>query len=439
MAKLRKIVYDADGVGFTIYETLKSTKAGPTRYWLLEDYSTGKRRLLNHKTQKAARQRADAIRAAMVKGQAHRMALSNGEWQDVCLALEIVRSVPTGDSLASAVGSWAVCIGMLDGRATLLDAVKYYLTTHKGNGPPLKPTRFANAAKLYHSFKVKDGKADSHCKNILCRLGRLEKVLPPDVRLDELSAGQLEQAVLAYDLGKKTRNEYRLVLINLYKWAMKQNPPLVPVGFNPATQMDRHDVVGADIEFPRVAELRAILAGLQAKRPDLVPMTVLVCFGALRPSEAVRLEWKEIGTEHIRLPGKKSKTGHPRQIPIQKNLSTWLAQWRKSDGFVCPPTSLPHVNAAIRRASGVRLSHDGLRHGYGTHRHQIIKNIAAVAGEMGNSARICERHYVNAFCTEQEAEKWFAIMPETPTNVISLKDAPAQKAELAATSAITSP
>ena len=54
MAKLRNMVYEADGVGFTIYETIKSTKSGPTRYWLLEDYSTGKRRLLNNKTKKAA-------------------------------------------------------------------------------------------------------------------------------------------------------------------------------------------------------------------------------------------------------------------------------------------------------------------------------------------------------------------------------------------------
>jgi len=44
--KHNKFVYDADGVDFTIYKTVKSTKAGPTTYWLLEDYSTGKRRLL---------------------------------------------------------------------------------------------------------------------------------------------------------------------------------------------------------------------------------------------------------------------------------------------------------------------------------------------------------------------------------------------------------
>jgi hypothetical protein len=40
MAKRRKTVSGADDVPFTIYETVKSTQAGPTKYWLLEDYST---------------------------------------------------------------------------------------------------------------------------------------------------------------------------------------------------------------------------------------------------------------------------------------------------------------------------------------------------------------------------------------------------------------
>src|SRR6266404_4143510 len=107
------IVYNANGIEFTIYKTIKSTKSGPALYWVLEDYSSGKRRLLNNPTEKAARERADEIRAAMVKGQASRMALSHGQWQDLCIALEIVRSAETNDSVASAVRSWAECTAML--------------------------------------------------------------------------------------------------------------------------------------------------------------------------------------------------------------------------------------------------------------------------------------------------------------------------------------
>jgi hypothetical protein len=63
------------------------------------------------------------------------MALSKGQWQDACIALEIVRSLPTGDSLASAVQIWARCIGMLDGKTDLVSAVRFFLAHYNGPGP----------------------------------------------------------------------------------------------------------------------------------------------------------------------------------------------------------------------------------------------------------------------------------------------------------------
>ena len=77
----------------------------------------------------------------------------------------------------------------------------------------------------------------------------------------------------------------------------------------------------------------------------------------------------------------------------------------------------------IRRASGVRLSHDGMRHGFGTHRQVLLKNIAAVSGEMGNSVAVCRRHYANPFCTEVEAGEWFSLVPSSPQNVVPLPTA----------------
>jgi integrase len=310
---------------------------------------------------------------------------------------------------------------MLGGKTTLLDAVKSYLANHRGDGPPPKPARFDEAAKLYHAFKVAQGKSRSHCKNIHSRLDRLVEELPAGVLLDELTAGQLENAVLDFGLAPKTRNEYRIMLANLYSWGAKQNPPLVPKGFNPAREMERYDVQRNEIEFLHVADLRRILAALPAKRPDLVPLVVLVCFAGLRPSEAVRLDWNEVGEDYIRLPARKSKTGFGRQIPVQPNLKQWLAQWRKGSGLICPKVSLGHINDAIRHACGLRLSHDAMRHGYGTHRQVVLKNIAAVAGEMGNTVGVCRQHYANPFCTEREANEWFAIGPVTVDNILKMQ------------------
>ena len=422
MTEKTKFVYNAAGVEFTIYKTTKPTKSGPRVYWLLEDSSTGKRRTLNNKTQKDAERRADRIRAAMVKGQAHRHTLTNGEWQDLCIALEVVRSHHTGDSVGSAVRTWAHCTAMLGDRGTLFDAVKYFVANHRSNGPQLKPIRFDEAAKLYHAFKVAEGRSAQHCQNICSRLvNQLPQKLPSGVMLNELTAGQLEAAVVSLGLHPKTRNEYKILLGNLFKWAAKQNPALVPKNFNPGREMERCAVKQAEVDFLRVADLKKILSSLPAKRPDLVPLVVLVCFSGLRPSEAVRLDWSEVGDRYIRLPGKKSKTGYSRQIPIHDNLKKWLALWRKDNGLVCPEISLVHVNPAILRASGVRLGHDALRPGYGTHRQQIIQNVGTVAEEMGHSMVVCRRHYLNAFCTNEEAVEWFKIAPadDGPTSVIA--------------------
>ena len=295
MATKSKYVYNANGVDFTIYKVEKPTKSGPKTYWLLEDFSTGTRRTLNNVSREAAERRADGIRAAMVKGQAHRLLLSNGQWQDVCIAVEILRSANMAESLGSATRSWVECVTILDGRATLRDAVKFFVGHNYGKGHQLKTIRFDEAAGLYHAFKVADGKSESHCGNIFSRLKRLGSKLPTGVLLDNLTAGQLENAVVSLGLSPKTRNEYKIVLGNLYAWAGKQNPPFVPKGFNPGKEMERCKVKHGEVEFLDVKALKLILSALPAKRSDLLPLVVMVCFAGLRPSEAVRVEWKEVG------------------------------------------------------------------------------------------------------------------------------------------------
>ena len=420
--KHQPILHDANGIIFKIHETTKTTKSGPRAYWLLEERITsGKRRLLSNTSEKAARRRADKIRAAMVKGQASRMALSHGEWQDVCVARQIIRK--RGWSLTAAASEWADCTDRLPVAVSLLDVTNYYLRNHINGGPPSQPTGLVAAAERYHQFKLDAGKSKGHCRNIRSQMDSLLKALPPGVRLDELTAGQLDAVVVSFGLKAKTMNEYRIVLSNLFSWATKQNPPMVEKGFNPALNMERHDVKHGEVDALRVADLRKILVAAQAKRPEFVPVVVLVCFGALRPSEAVRLDWAEVGAEYVRLPGTKSKTGFHRQIPIQANLKAWLAGWRKKEGLVCPGIDLPHFNVVVRSISGVRLSHDGMRHGFGSHRQQIVKNVGMVADEMGHSMEICRRHYLNAFCTEEEAKEWFSLTPDTVSNIINLPSA----------------
>ena len=66
-----KFICRADGISFTIHRVEKPGKSGPKTYWLWEGDSTGKRRSLNNVSREIAEGRAEQIKAAMDKRQAH--------------------------------------------------------------------------------------------------------------------------------------------------------------------------------------------------------------------------------------------------------------------------------------------------------------------------------------------------------------------------------
>lgn len=53
---------------------------------------------------------------------------------------------------------------------------------------------------------------------------------------------------------------------------------------------------------------------------------------------------------------------------------------------------------------------DVLRHTYASYRNATLRNLAALAEEMGTSVRILEKHYHNPRA-EAEGQQWFALRP----------------------------
>ena len=108
------------------------------------------------------------------------------------------------------------------------------------------------------------------------------------------------------------------------------------------------------------------------------------------------------------------------------NLRKWLEPLAKPSGPVANPSS---VARAIRRLGpgeskedevpAVVWRHNGLRHSYCSYRLASVKNIAQVALEAGNSPAMIREHYME-LVTEAEANRWFAIEPQTPGNVVAL-------------------
>jgi len=60
-----------------------------------------------------------------------------------------------------------------------------------------------------------------------------------------------------------------------------------------------------------------------------------------------------------------------------------------------------------------------LRHSYASYHFALTGDAGRVAGELGNSAAVVHKHY-RELVKPADAQRWFAILPEAPTNVTHL-------------------
>jgi hypothetical protein len=72
------------------------------------------------------------------------------------------------------------------------------------------------------------------------------------------------------------------------------------------------------------AQCGALLAHCRAAEPTLLPTVSLCLLAGLRPEEARRLEWANVGEEFIEVPGHKAKTRRRRLVPLTAQLQAWL-------------------------------------------------------------------------------------------------------------------
>lgn len=62
---------------------------------------------------------------------------------------------------------------------------------------------------------------------------------------------------------------------------------------------------------------------------------------------------------------------------------------------------------------------NALRHSYASYRLSIVGDAGRVSGELGNSPSVVHRHY-KELVKPAEAEKWFAVRPDSGDNLIPL-------------------
>ena len=166
-----------------------------------------------------------------------------------------------------------------------------------------------------------------------------------------------------------------------------------------------------------------MVALLVAADFDVIPFFAIGAFAGLRHWEMLRLTWDDINFEegHILVAAEKAKTAQRRIVPIQPNLATWLASYRKHHGRICPSDHMSNVLRQLTKDAEIEWPKNGLRHSYGSYRLAQTKNAAQVSLEMGNSPRMVFQHY-REVVTEKQAQQWFGIMPKRAGNIVSIAE-----------------
>jgi integrase len=168
-----------------------------------------------------------------------------------------------------------------------------------------------------------------------------------------------------------------------------------------------------------------------------MPWMSIAAFAGLRTSEILRLNWKAIKLDETddagagkaviaisRMVAKKVRVS--RLAPIAPNLAELLLPYRGRVGPLYPHKSWRTIEDQLQdeierleKLTGLEWKNNVLRHSFGSHRLAIVKNIAQVAYEMGNSPQKVRENY-NDPKSETEAKTYFSIAKPDHEKIVTM-------------------
>src|SRR5207248_95875 len=216
--------------------------------------------------------------------------------------------------------------------------------------------------------------------------------------------------------GPRTRNNIRDSVVTLFNFAKAR-------GYLPKTFASEADHVakakdrGGEIGVFTPAQLGDLL---NAGDEEAKLYFAIGAFTGLRSAELIRLEWEDVNFArgYVEVGKAKAKTATRRLVPIQPNLSAWLAPYCQRRGSVFPSEHAADRAISVAKHCEIKWPSNALRHSYATYRLAQCHDAARVALEMGNSPAMLFRNY-RELADEKDAADWFSITPrEIPAKKI---------------------
>jgi len=398
VATKKKVLPISVKVGNVTLKIYKGTSHGYPLHTLVW-YEAGKRQRRTFSELQEAKDEAQILGTRIESGNRTAAKMKNTDADAMGLALRDLQ--PLGIPLNVAVKEYVAARKILDG-GSIVEAARFYAARR-----PTQTTSISvhDAVEAFLVAKEADGVGVRYKQDARSRLRRLAKAFAKPI--SGVTTAEIDEWLRRIAVHPRTRNNFRQHIVTLFRWARDQGH----LPREAQTEADRLPLArdaGKDVEIFTPSQLEALL---KASDERLRPYIAIRAFAGVRDSEMRRLTWANVRFDQhvIEIRAGQAKTANRRLIPILPNLAAWLSPYKSEEESI----SYANAERIARRTAkeaGIPWVHNGLRHGFGSHRLAVLKNAAQVAHEMGNTERMVHGHY-KELVTEAEGVAWFAIMP----------------------------
>ena len=224
----------------------------------------------------------------------------------------------------------------------------------------------------------------------------------------DVTTNEIEDWLTSRKVGPRRSNNLLATLVSLFRWCRARK--YVSDETTAPERVSRKKTKSGTVQVFTPAELEKILS----VSGDWKPAVAIQAFSGVRTAEVGRLYWRHImlAKRIIEVPADSAKVGKRRLVPISDNLALFLSGKHDPDEMVCPYEGHQVFIERIRRQNKIKWITNGLRHSFGSYRCAMLKDIAAVSYEMGNSPAMVQRHY-NEAQELSTALEWFKIEPKS--------------------------
>ncbi len=369
-------------------------------------YLGGQRKRERFKDYAKAFAEAEVIATKLGNGESSALELTGDDRRIYVGAIEALRDV-ADVSLDLAVKEYVQARKLL-GSVSVMEAAKFF---DRHGRTVVKEGTLQEILDAMLAALEADKRGEYHRRDVKRMVGRF--IGHFTCPITEISNAAINDWLRGLDVAGRTRDNYRDAVHNFFGFAQTEGylPKELPHAVRDAKRVND---AGADNEVFSVEEAEKLLRGAPER---LIPSLALKLFSGLRTEEMLLIRWEDIKFDQdvIFLTKDITKTKKRRLPPLLPNLKQWLLPYAQSTGTIAERWNSAQTlsRSWTRRADevGVAYKKNAMRNSYVSYRLAIVKDIAQVALESGNSPGVIQENYLE-LVTEPEAKRWFSIMPD---------------------------